>query len=88
MIALRACPVAYCIPLRSGLDTYGVLLFAHPDEDFFTPDRREILDIIGDQAVVAIQNARLYRDLELEKERMMEITTTNSITGRSRGRVI
>jgi signal transduction histidine kinase len=72
-IALRACSVAYCIPLRIDLDTYGVLLYAHPNEKFFTPERREIFGIIGSQAVVAIQNARLYRDLELEKERMMEI---------------
>jgi signal transduction histidine kinase len=73
IVALRACQSAYCIPLRRGLDTYGVLLFAHPDPDYFTPERREILEILGSQAVVAIQNARLYRDLEQEKERMTEI---------------
>jgi signal transduction histidine kinase len=73
IVAIRPCRVAYCIPLSTGLETYGVLLFAHPDEDYFTQERCEILDIIGTQAVVAMQNARLYRDLELEKERMMEI---------------
>jgi signal transduction histidine kinase len=73
VIALRACQSAYCLPLRSGLDTYGVLLFAHPEDEYFSPDRREILDIIGNQATIAIQNARLYRDLEQEKERMTEI---------------
>lgn len=73
VIALRACSSAYCIPLRAGLDTYGVLLFAHPVVDFFTEERREVLDIIGSQAVVALQNAGLYRDLELEKERMIEV---------------
>ncbi|HZD57123.1 MAG TPA: GAF domain-containing sensor histidine kinase, partial [Anaerolineales bacterium] len=72
-VALRACKSACCLPLRNGLDTYGVILFAHPNEDYFTPERQEILDIIGNQAAIAIQNARLYRDLELEKERMMEI---------------
>jgi signal transduction histidine kinase len=72
-VALRACTSACCLPLRNGLDTYGVILFAHPSEDYFTPERQEILDIIGNQAAIAIQNARLYRDLELEKERMMEI---------------
>lgn len=72
-ISLRQCLSAYCIPLRTGLETYGVLLYAHPEEKFLTPDRREILDILGKQAVVAIQNASLYRDLETEKERMMEI---------------
>lgn len=71
--SLRYCQSAYCIPLRSGLDAYGVLLFAHPETDFFTSDRREVLDIIGNQSVVAIQNARLYQDLEQEKNRMMEI---------------
>jgi signal transduction histidine kinase len=73
LIALRACRVAYCLPLRAGLDTYGVLLFAHPDPDFFTQPNREVLDIIAHQAVIAIQNARLYSDLEQEKNRMMEI---------------
>jgi signal transduction histidine kinase len=73
IVALRTCRSGYCIPLRTGLDTYGVLLFAHPDEEFFTPERREILDIIGGQAVIALQNARLYRDLEQEKERITEI---------------
>jgi signal transduction histidine kinase len=73
IIALRACKSAYCIPLRAGLDTHGVLLFAHPQSGYFTQERRDVLDIIGNQAMIAIQNARLYRDLEQEKERMMEI---------------
>ena len=73
IIALRGCRSAFCIPLRTGLDTYGVILFAHQDEDYFTEERREILDIIGNQATIAIQNARLYHDLELEKERMLAI---------------
>jgi signal transduction histidine kinase len=67
------CRAAYCLPLRSGLEAYGLLLFAHPDSDFFVPDRREVLDIVARQAIVAIQNARLYRDLEQEKNRMAEI---------------
>jgi signal transduction histidine kinase len=73
IIALRSCNGAYLIPLRSGLDTFGVLAFAHPDADFFTIERRETLDIIGNQAMIALQNAQLYRNLEQEKERMMEI---------------
>jgi signal transduction histidine kinase len=73
LVALRACKVAFCVPLRASLDTYGVLLFAHPDPNFFTQAKRELLDIISHQAVIAIQNARLYSDLEQEKERMMEI---------------
>ncbi len=73
IVALRSCNSAYCIPLRAGLETYGVLLFAHPDENFFTKERCDLLDIVGHQAMIAMQNARLYADLEQEKERMMEI---------------
>lgn len=72
-VALRACKAVYCLPLRAGLDTYGLMLFAHPDQSFFTQANREVLEIISHQAVIAIQNARLYNDLEQEKNRMMEI---------------
>lgn len=73
IVALRPCSIAYCLPLRAGFDTYGVLLFAHSDPDFFTQSKRELLDIISHQAVIAIQNARLYSDIQREKERMIEI---------------
>lgn len=73
IVALRSCASVYCIPLHNGLDAYGVLLFGHSDKNFFSTSHREILDMIGSQAMVAIQNARLYRDLEVEKERILEI---------------
>lgn len=73
IVALRTCTSAYCLPLRSGFSVYGALLFAHPDPSYFTDDRREILEIISRQAVIAIQNARLYQDLAEEKERMVEV---------------
>jgi signal transduction histidine kinase len=73
IVALRSCSIAYCLPLRAGFDTYGVLLFAHSDPDFFTQSKCELLDIISHQSVIAIQNARLYSDIQQEKERMIEI---------------
>jgi signal transduction histidine kinase len=73
VVGLRNCTSGYCFPLRSGFNVYGVLLFAHPDPEYFNPERRNLLDIIGRQAVIAIQNARLYQDLVEEKERMVEI---------------
>jgi len=73
VIALRNCTIAYCFPLRSGFNVYGAMLFAHPDPNYFTPERCALLDIIGRQSVVAIQNARLYQDLVEEKERMIEV---------------
>lgn len=73
VIALRNCTSGYCFPLRSGFNVYGVLLFAHPEPKYFTEDRRSLLEIIGRQSVIAIQNARLYQDLVEEKERMVEV---------------
>jgi signal transduction histidine kinase len=49
------------------------MLFAHPDPNYFTQDRRDLLDIIGRQAVIAVQNASLYQDLVEEKERMVDV---------------
>ena len=73
IVAFQNCKSGYCFPLRSGLNVYGALTFAHPDPDYFTKDRRNLLDIIGRQSIIAIQNARLYQDLVEEKERMMEV---------------
>ncbi len=73
IIALRACTSAYCFPLRSGFNVYGAMLFAHPDTNYFTQERRGLLDIIGRQAVIAVQNAKLYQDLLEEKKRMVDV---------------
>jgi signal transduction histidine kinase len=73
VIALRSCTASYTVPLRTGFTVYGALLFAHPSPEYFTQERREMLELIGRQAVIAIQNARLYEDLVEEKERMIEV---------------
>lgn len=73
IIALRNCTAAYCFPLRSGFNVYGAMVYGHPDPEYFTPVRRDLLDIIGRQAVIAVQNARLYQDLVEEKDRMIEV---------------
>ena len=73
IIALRSCTTAYCFPLRSGFNIYGAMLFAHPDPSYFTKERCGLLDIIGRQSVIAVQNAGLYQDLVEEKERMIDV---------------
>ena len=72
-ISFSTCKSGYCLPLRTGLNVYGALLFAHPESDFFRSVQRDILDILGQQAISALQNASLYNDLEQEKERMLQI---------------
>jgi signal transduction histidine kinase len=73
LVAMHSCKLAICIPLIVGLEAYGVMLFGHPEKDFFSEDRLEILETIAKQAIIALQNAKLYRDLEQEKERIVEI---------------
>jgi len=73
LLALRKCSIAVCIPLIVGLEVYGIMLFGHPKEDYLTEDGLEILESIAQQAIVALQNARLYGQLEQEKQRMAEI---------------
>jgi signal transduction histidine kinase len=72
LISLNNCQSVYCFSLRTGFNVYGVLLFGNPEPNYFTKDRCEVLDIIGRQATIAIQNARLYQDLADEKEHMAE----------------
>lgn len=73
IVALRNCSGVYCYPLRTHNEVFGVLLFAHEEKDFFTDLRYEIIEIVGRQAKVSLQNSILYRDLEREKERIMEV---------------
>ncbi len=73
LVGFHACRQVLAIPLSVGLETYGVLLFGHPEADYFNNERVDLLEAIAQQAMVALQNARLYRDLEQEKERIMEI---------------
>jgi signal transduction histidine kinase len=72
VFALQNCHSALILPLRRGLTSYGMMLFAHPSPEFFSEECKELLEMISHQAVIAIQNARLYQDLEEEKERLVE----------------
>ncbi len=72
IITLEACKTALILPLHRGVNVYGFMLFAHPDAGYFDPERIELLEMISHQAVIAIQNARLYQELEQEKERIVQ----------------
>jgi len=73
LVAFHACRQLLCLPLLVGLEAYGVFLFGHPVRNYFRQEQIELLEAISQQSMVALQNARLYRDLEQEKERIMQI---------------
>lgn len=61
------------IPLRAGFDNYGVLLYGSNKPDAFSDEHTELLTVIGTQATIALQNASLYRNLQEERDRIVEI---------------
>lgn len=73
VVGLMQCNSVYCLPMRSGYNVYGAIIFGHPTPGYFTRERCDVLGIVGHQAVIAIQNASLYQDLSDEKERMVEV---------------
>jgi len=73
LAAIQASAVALCIPLTAGPETYGVLIFAHRDAGYLTEERVELLQAIGEQAMIALENARLYQDLLKDKDLITEI---------------
>ncbi len=73
LAVMKRCNAALCLPLRRGLSAFGAMIFAHPDPAFLTPPRCELLEMLSHQAVIAIQNARLFQDLEAEKQRIVDI---------------
>lgn len=63
---------AVCIPLRISMEIYGLLVFAHPRPKYFKLERLELLEIVAQQAMIALQNAKLYFELEQEKQRLID----------------
>ena len=71
--AFQSCQSGYCMPLRSGFDTFGVLMFAHPEVDYFNTDVKEIINTVGHQAQIAMQNAHLFQELKTEKDQILKV---------------
>ena len=73
LLSLQSSTTALCLPLIRSMNAYGIILFAHQRPNFFTQERVETLQMLSNQAVISLQNARLYQDLALEKERLVQI---------------
>src|SRR6516165_8388649 len=54
---------AIAVPLLSGADVLGVLVVQRTQPVAFTARQIELLETFADQAVIAIENARLFGDL-------------------------
>jgi len=72
-ISLRSCRSLVVIPLRAGFENYGALVYGSQAANVFTPDHLELFTAVGNQAIIALQNARLYQSLLEEKERIITV---------------
>jgi signal transduction histidine kinase len=63
---------AICAPLRAGFTTYGVVLFCTTEPNFYNEDHKALLATFCSQAIIALQNAQLFEDLQLEQQRILE----------------
>jgi sigma-B regulation protein RsbU (phosphoserine phosphatase) len=58
------------IPLRMEGDVIGVFTASHPDADAFCEEKLRLLQALACHIEVAVQNARLFREQRLARERM------------------
>jgi len=72
-VAFQGCKSMLCIPLRAGYDNFGVLLYGSDAPNAFTEEHSELLNALGVQATLALQNAVLYHNLIEEKERIVDV---------------
>ncbi len=72
-VVMHHCRQAVIVPLRAGFENYGVMIMANPETDGYPEDFRDLLEAVCNQAVMALQNARLYQNLMEEKERLVAV---------------
>jgi signal transduction histidine kinase len=49
------------------------VVYGHPRPKFFDLDQQALMVAVVNQAIIALQNAQLYRNLRAEKERLIEV---------------
>ncbi|MBI4498055.1 MAG: GAF domain-containing protein [Chloroflexi bacterium] len=60
IVTLERLAAVLAVPLRSGGRTFGVLMVANRTPTAFSQDQVVLLSSLGNQAAVALENARLY----------------------------
>ena len=68
------------LPLVKGWDLIGVIYIFRASEVEFSANDRQILVSFADQAAIAVNNARLYQELQEEKQRL-DTTIQHSADG-------
>ncbi len=72
LLSMREIKSVLCVPLRAGLDTFGVVVLGSTLPGFFNAEHAELLSTFCHQASLALKNAQLYQNLQLEQRRILE----------------
>ena len=71
-VAFHNAVTAVCIPLRAGFNIFGAMVFGSDQEVTFDEDHFDLFYAVADQAVIALQSAQLFQELDAEKQRLIE----------------
>jgi signal transduction histidine kinase len=67
------CLSAVGVPFQAGEEVYGAVVLGSFAVDAFDEEHVELLCAVANQAATALTNARLYQDLQHEKEHILEV---------------
>ena len=73
--SFRRCYTVVCVPLRLGFQIYGLMIIGSGIKMQFDEQHLDLFMAVADQAVIALQNAQLFQDLESEKARLIQAET-------------
>jgi GAF domain-containing protein len=66
------------IPLKAGDEPVGLMFANYRTRQEFTDEQKELIELFANQAAIAIQNARLYRDMDVQvNERTLQLEDVN-----------
>jgi signal transduction histidine kinase len=69
----RSCKSVLCLPLLSGVESYGVMLIGSYETDAFNETHKELMRAVANQTAASLQGARLYNSLLEERDRIVGI---------------
>lgn len=72
LLTFKTCETVVCVPLRTGFQIFGAMIIGVEAEVRFRKEHLELFNSVGDHAVIALQNAKLYQDLKAEKQRIID----------------
>jgi signal transduction histidine kinase len=67
------CNTVVCLPLRSGNESYGVMVVGTYEEDALREMHVELMRAVANQAAASLNNARLYGSLLEQRDRLANI---------------